>query len=283
MGEEWVMVYARAGAVGRCGEVGMAQQRYGSGAKLGRRLRRAGLGGSRGVIMACACLAVVVALGAAAYLSHNAGVLVFRSEQQGTMSQSDQSGDDVSSSDTSSAEGASDASADGTASADAGTGDAADSVAVTVHVDGAVANPGVYTITVSPARAMDAVEAAGGLAADADTTAVNLACVLEDGTKLHVPAVGEDTVSSTEASGATSTSDSSSSTTSSGAVAGTKININIATADELTALPGVGPSTARAIVEDRQHNGKFTSPEDLMRVSGIGEKKFAKMKDYIRV
>ena len=61
------------------------------------------------------------------------------------------------------------------------------------------------------------------------------------------------------------------------------VNINSAGADELDALPGVGPSTARAIVEDREANGPFAMPEDLMRVSGIGEKKFAKLKSSICV
>ena len=61
------------------------------------------------------------------------------------------------------------------------------------------------------------------------------------------------------------------------------MNINSAGTDELDALPGVGPSTARAIVEDREANGPFAMPEDLMRVSGIGEKKFAKLKSSICV
>ena len=61
------------------------------------------------------------------------------------------------------------------------------------------------------------------------------------------------------------------------------VNINSATAEELDSLPGVGPSTAAAIVEDRDANGPFSSVEDLMRVSGIGEKKFAKLRDHICV
>ena len=61
------------------------------------------------------------------------------------------------------------------------------------------------------------------------------------------------------------------------------MNINTASEAELDELPGVGPSTAAAIVEDRQSNGAFSSPEDLMRVSGIGEKKFTKLRDHICV
>ena len=59
------------------------------------------------------------------------------------------------------------------------------------------------------------------------------------------------------------------------------VSINTATADELDSLPGVGPSTAEAIVEDREQNGPFSALEDLMRVSGIGEKKFENMKDRL--
>ena len=61
------------------------------------------------------------------------------------------------------------------------------------------------------------------------------------------------------------------------------MNINTADADELDTLPGVGPATAEAIIEDRESNGEFTCIEDIMRVSGIGEAKFADMQDYICV
>lgn len=61
------------------------------------------------------------------------------------------------------------------------------------------------------------------------------------------------------------------------------VNLNTATAEELRTLPGVGEATAAAILEDREANGPFTSVEDVMRVSGIGEKKFAKMRERIRV
>lgn len=61
------------------------------------------------------------------------------------------------------------------------------------------------------------------------------------------------------------------------------MNLNTATAEELRTLPGVGEATAAAILEDREANGPFTSVEDVMRVSGIGEKKFAKMRERIRV
>ena len=61
------------------------------------------------------------------------------------------------------------------------------------------------------------------------------------------------------------------------------MNINTASADELKSLSGVGDATAAAIIQDREQNGPFAAPEDLMRVSGIGEKKFAKIQDAICV
>ncbi len=142
-----------------------------------------------------------------------------------------------------------------------------------VHVDGAVAAPGVYELPAS-ARANDAVLAAGGLLPEADTTGLNLAAPLSDGEKLHVPVVGEEPVAETQGSqGSDQTAD------------GQDALVNINTADiaALDELPGVGEATARAIIEDREANGPFSTPEDLMRVSGIGEKKFAKIKDMICV
>lgn len=146
-----------------------------------------------------------------------------------------------------------------------------------VHVDGAVAAPGVYELPAG-SRADDAVRAAGGLAEGADTSALNLAAPVSDGEKVHVPREGEDApaatspTSSGEAAGAAT-----------GAAAQPLVNINTASAEELDVLPGVGPATAVAIVEDREANGPFSSPEDLMRVSGIGEKKYARLEAMICV
>lgn len=77
-------------------------------------------------------------------------------------------------------------------------------------------------------------------------------------------------------------SDSGNATQSSSSASGL-ININTATVEELDALPGVGEATAQAIVKERESGGAFSTPEDIMRVSGIGEKKYAKMKDSICV
>ena len=139
-----------------------------------------------------------------------------------------------------------------------------------VHVDGAVNAPGVYEL-LGGSRVNDAVSAAGGLREDADTTAINLAAAVTDGEKIHVPAVGELMTTPPADENGLGVSNSA------------LININTADVAELDELPGVGESTARAIVEDREANGPFATPEDLMRVSGIGEKKFAKLEAMICV
>ncbi|MBQ6395675.1 MAG: helix-hairpin-helix domain-containing protein [Atopobiaceae bacterium] len=143
-----------------------------------------------------------------------------------------------------------------------------------VHVDGAVGEPGVYRIRKTDARVIDAVEAAGGLLEDARTDTVNLAAVLQDGQKIHIPS--EEELEQAQASPCISSPASSGS-------AMALIDLNTARVEELTTLPGVGEVTARTIVENREREGPFTSPEDLMRVPGIGEKKYERLKDRIRV
>lgn len=145
-----------------------------------------------------------------------------------------------------------------------------------VHVDGAVEAPGVYELE-EGSRVNDAVLAAGGLLDEADTTALNLAAPLADGQKVHVPVPGEASVAAGEGQSAAGQGGSGSD------LERAPVNINTADVATLDELPGVGEATALAIVEDREANGPFTSPEDLMRVSGIGEKKFAKLEAMICV
>ncbi|WP_302153718.1 helix-hairpin-helix domain-containing protein [uncultured Enorma sp.] len=142
---------------------------------------------------------------------------------------------------------------------------------VVVDVGGAVNEPGVVELDTG-SRVADAIEAAGGLAIDADCTTLNQAQLLQDGQKVYVPKEGE-----IDASGALVDS----STQEAGQAATTLVNINTATLEELDALPGVGPATAQAIIDDREANGPFASEEDIMRVSGIGEKKYEKLKGSI--
>lgn len=142
-----------------------------------------------------------------------------------------------------------------------------------VHVDGCVASPGVYELAGPDLRVNDAVETAGGLLPEADTSQMNLAAGLSDGQKVLVPSRAEEgAAAAAPGGGAASQTD-----------AGSLVNINLATADQLQALSGVGEATARAIVEDREAHGPFSSVEDLMRVSGIGQKKFDKLKGQICV
>ena len=140
---------------------------------------------------------------------------------------------------------------------------------VYVYVTGAVANPGVYSLD-EGLRVCNAVEAAGGLTEDADASTVNLARVLSDGEHIALPTKAE--VETALAQGSAG-----------GAAASSLVNINTADASALETLSGVGSATAQAIISDREQNGPFSTIEDLMRVDGIGEKKFAKLKDSICV
>lgn len=175
-----------------------------------------------------------------------------------------------------------DAEGDGTSSSDANglsdeeaTAEAKD--AIVVDVAGAVASPGVVELK-DGARVADALGAAGGLAEDADLTSVNRAARLTDGQRVYVPRVGEQ-VAPVEGDGSAGAAGEGTQSTATGQA----VNINTAGLAELDALPGVGPATAQAIIDDREANGPFTAPEDLMRVSGIGEKKFEKLKSSICV
>lgn len=146
---------------------------------------------------------------------------------------------------------------------------------VYVDVDGAVVSPGVYRLK-DGARVAQAIDAAGGLAPEADVTGLNRASKVVDGQKIHVPTVGEQQASIAEAGvdGGTSAS--------SGVGGATGlVNINTASSAELQTLSGIGPSMAQSIIDERTKNGAFASVDDLMRVSGIGEKKLAKIKDCI--
>lgn len=154
---------------------------------------------------------------------------------------------------------------------------------VTVHVDGAVLAPGVYRLKESAPRVNDAVAAAGGLSPDAQTDAVNLAALIEDGSKVLIPREGEQVQDAVEVVVSGSSEGGTAAVTSSLSGGSGLVDINTADVAELDTLPGVGEATARAIVEDREAHGRFSSIDDLMRVSGIGEKKLEKLRGRIRV
>ena len=138
---------------------------------------------------------------------------------------------------------------------------------VTVHVAGAVRTPGVYEVDLG-ARVVDAVAAAGGPLPRAATDAVNLAAPVTDGERVYLPAVGEvvDPVTMATGSNATGPNVMGPSSTA-------LLNVNTATAEQLDALPGVGPSTAAAIIARRDEIGRFVGYEDLLSVPGIGPAK----------
>lgn len=148
---------------------------------------------------------------------------------------------------------------------------------VYVDVDGAVASPGVYRLKVG-SRVSQAIDAAGGLTAEADVTGLNRASKVTDGQKIYVPTVGEQ-----QAALAVGGAEGGAVTVSGAGTSSGLVNINTASAAELQTLSGIGPSMAQAIIDERTQNGAFASVDDLMRVSGIGEKKLAKIKDCICV
>lgn len=258
------------------GVVRMAQEKSKTKTKLSRLALRYGIRGRTVVAVAVVALVLVVGVVAVALAGgFDEGVFVERSDEEESTEELEDEADaaDVTDKTDASDEATTDETAE--TAADAAAEADAEETTIVVHVDGAVAEPGVYELP-SGSRANDAVIAAGGLLDDADTSTINLAATLSDGEKLYIPTEGEEvTVSTTSTSTTTSTSDDSSETE--------LININTATAEELDELPGIGEATAAAIIEDRETNGEFTSIEDIMRVSGIGEAKFANIKDLICV
>jgi competence protein ComEA len=143
---------------------------------------------------------------------------------------------------------------------------------VYVHVVGAVLHPGLFPLRDGD-RVVDAVAAAGGFSDTADQTQVNLARFVTDGEQLSVPVIGAPVLSAPGAAGGAG-----------GAAApGAKVNLNTADLALLDTLPQVGPAMAKRIVDWRTANGKFTSVEDLMSVTGVGDKTFAELKDLVTV
>lgn len=150
---------------------------------------------------------------------------------------------------------------------------------IIVYVCGAVKESKIVTLKEN-SRVYDAIESVGGLNKDADLTNINLAYILEDGEKIYIPKIGEQLKTENESSSHLS---SSYSTYSSNTLKDNKININKATQTELETIPGIGPSTALKILEYREKNGKFKNIEDIKNISGIGDSKYEKMKNYITI
>ena len=135
-----------------------------------------------------------------------------------------------------------------------------------VDVAGAVVNPGVYSLPLN-ARVFEAIKAAGGLKKGADTSDINQARILRDGEQIYVYPT----------------------TTSAGGVSRPAVRkngpimINRATVKDFESLDGIGPVLANRIVSYRKINGPFAAVEDLLKVPGIGQSKFAQFKEKLRV
>ena len=153
-----------------------------------------------------------------------------------------------------------------------------------VHVHGAVVSPGLYELAAG-ARVVDVIAAAGGFGVEADPAGVNLARPLVDGEQLKVPAVGE-VVADSGADGGGAVGGGAvdgGGGAAGGGGAGSLVNLNTADDAALQTLPGVGPATAGAILDWRQQNGAFRSVDDLLGVSGIGEKTLEKLRPQVTV
>lgn len=134
---------------------------------------------------------------------------------------------------------------------------------LTVHVSGQVVAAGLVEVA-SDGRVADAIAAAGGVLAEADLTAINLAARVRDGERIVVPPVSGSGADATMADDG-------------------RIRVNVADAEAMEALPGVGPVLAERIVSHREHAGLFSTAEDLLDVPGIGELKLAAIRDVIVV
>jgi competence protein ComEA len=160
----------------------------------------------------------------------------------------------------------------------AGTATTGTAAELVVHVAGAVVSPGVQRLPPG-SRVIDAVEAAGGAQPDADLPRVNLAAPLVDGQQVYIPRPGEQPpeVTGVAAGGAPGA------TGAVGSAAGGLVNLNSATAEQLDTLPGVGPTTAAAIIAHRDQHGPFTAVDQLIDVRGIGEAKLAQLRDLVTI
>jgi len=141
---------------------------------------------------------------------------------------------------------------------------------IVIDVKGAVQYPGVYEVAEN-ARVFEAIQKAGGMNGKADELAVNLASPLQDGMVVYIPFKGETKENPFINPNVMEDP------------AQQKVNINLATSDELQTLSGIGPSKAEAIIAYREEKGPFTKIEDLLEVTGIGEKSLEKIREKITI
>ncbi len=152
---------------------------------------------------------------------------------------------------------------------------------VVVHVSGAVNQPGVFSLPKN-SRMQDALNAAGGLAPEADTQSLNLAAFLVDGELIWIPfqpleQSQKQTLTKNQGSQATTAIQPTAQNKSK------LININTASQSELERLPSIGPVTAKKIIAYRETNGPFTQIDSIQQVNGIGPATFEDIKDLITI
>jgi competence protein ComEA len=171
----------------------------------------------------------------------------------------------------------------GAGGAGRGAGGGPGAEGIYVHVAGAVRRPGLYRLPAA-ARVAEALERAGGPLRRAELTAVNLAARMEDGQQVMVPAAGAASVAG--AAGARAGPGSAGVIPgSAGALPGTtgvKLSLAAATVEQLEQLDGIGPTLAGRIIEYRDAHGGFRSVGQLREVEGIGEKRFASLREAVQ-
>jgi len=146
---------------------------------------------------------------------------------------------------------------------------------IIVQIGGQIVNPGIYSMGTED-RLGDLISAAGGLTDLADNARVNAAAFLQDGDYFYIPRLDEE-IPGTANNSFTSIQNSR------GIQINFPIDLNLATAEDLEALPGIGPSKAEDIISHREQIGSFSSIEDLLEVPGVGEKTLESLKDLIFV
>lgn len=147
---------------------------------------------------------------------------------------------------------------------------------IKVYVTGEVKSPGVIELE-GDSRIEDAITLAGEITEKANLSEVNLAYSLEDGQKLYIPSIDD------KEEVEYLTTENGENILETNKEGNGKININTASLEKLETLPGVGEALGKRIIEYREENGKFEKIEDLKNVSGIGDKKFESLEEYIVV
>ncbi|MCD4752252.1 MAG: ComEA family DNA-binding protein [Anaerolineaceae bacterium] len=137
---------------------------------------------------------------------------------------------------------------------------------IAIHITGEVINPGLYFVQPGT-RVADLIEIAGGLSQDARLENINLATQLQDGQKITIPSITDNTTLAAVTE----------------IIENKRININLCSIQELESLPGIGENKAQAIIDYRNTTGEFFTIEDIMLVPGIGESIFESIKELISI